>query len=179
MRDTGFRRRLRRLALCAAALVALAGCDRSESERGAPPPPAPDEDLTLLIPSLVDAIQAKQPVFVMDHVSETFKEDGGLDYFDVRALVERFAFRDETVGARLESSEVTPDGDSKRRVSAKVAFALGQRLAKGDSLPEGAVVYALDVVFAKNGPRWQAVGGRYKRVSPPATSPVTPSTETR
>jgi len=176
MRDTGFRRASRLLALFAAALVGLSACDGA-GERKAPPPA--DEDLALLIPSLVDAIQAKQPVFVMDHVAQTFKEDGGLDYYDVRALVERFAFGDGAVGARLEDSEVTPDADGKRRVSAHVAFASGQRLARGESLPEGSVVYALEVVFAKNGPRWQAVGGRYKRVSPPATSPATPSTETR
>jgi len=41
------------------------------------------------------------------------------------------------------------------------------------------VVYALEVEFAKSGPRWEAVGGRYRRVSPPATSPATPETTTR
>jgi hypothetical protein len=174
MRDPGLRRCALAVALCVAALCA---CDGSGSERQ--PIPPPDEDLAQLIPSLVDSVQAKQPLFVMDHVAETFKEERGLDYFGVRALVETFALRDEPVGARLESSEVTPIDDATKRVSARVAFAPGRRLEPGESLPDGAVVYALDVVFAKNGPRWQAVRGSYARVSPPATSPATPSTETR
>jgi len=169
-----------RRALAWAALLALAAC--GPSERDAPSKtatPTPDESLDLLIPSLVDAIQAKQPKFVMDHVAQTFKEDGGLDYYDVRALVEKFAFVEDVVGARLESAKVTPESDGRQRVSARVAFALGERLATGDSLPEGGVIYALEVVFEKSEGRWQAVGGRYKRESPPATSPPTASIATR
>ncbi|MFI5314244.1 MAG: hypothetical protein ACHQ6T_00955 [Myxococcota bacterium] len=178
MSGTERARRLLRAALCALAFAALGACDQRVSEPAAAPPPV-DEDLAVLIPSLVDSIQAKQPAFLMDHVAQSFKEERGLDYFDVRALVERFAYRDDAVGARLESSEVTPDSDGRQRVSARVAFALGQRLAPGAVLPDGAVVYALELVFAKNGPRWQAVRGRYDRVVPPATSAATPSTTTR
>jgi hypothetical protein len=115
----------------------------------------------------------------MDHVSPKFKEDGGLDYYDVRALVETAALRSEVVGARLESSQVTPEPEGRQRVAARVSFALGQRLALGEPLPEGGVVYAIEVVFAKNGAKWEAVGGRYRRESPPVTSPGTPSMATR
>jgi len=172
-------RRSRRLAsaLLAGALCALA-CDASDKAAPATAPSA-DETLEALVPSLVDAIQAKQPVFVLDHLATTFKEDGGLDYYDVRALVEKYAFEPQPIGARLDAIAVTPIGDERRRVSAKVAFAFGQRLAIGAPLPEGGVVYALEVDFAKSGPRWQAVSGSYKRVSPPATSPATPPTSTR
>jgi len=163
--------------LCA--LLALSACERSEGERPAPAAPAVDEDLGRLVPSLVDSIQAKQSTFVMDHVSSKFKEDGGLDYYDVRSLVETAALRSETVGARLESSQVTAEADGRQRVAARVSFALGQRLAAGEPLPEGGVVYAIEVVFAKNGPKWEAVGGRYRRESPPVSSPGTPSTATR
>jgi hypothetical protein len=161
------------------ALLALAGCDRSEGEQPAPSAPARDEDLALLVPSLVDSLQAKQSGFVLDHVSPKFKEDGGLDYYDVRALVEKAALRSEPVGARLETSQVTPEPDGRQRVSARVSFALGQRLAPGDPLPEGGMVYAIEVVFAKNGPKWEAVGGRYRRESPPVTSAEMPSMATR
>ncbi|HXZ85172.1 MAG TPA: hypothetical protein VEI82_06755, partial [Myxococcota bacterium] len=156
-------------------------CDSGERGSGpaTAPPPQAEENLAELVPSLVDALQAKQPAFVLDHVSHAFKEDGGLDYYDVRALVEKYTLGEEPVGARLEQVDVTPESDARQRVAARVSFALGQRLAAGEPLPEGGVVYALEVVFAKDGPRWQAVGGRYRRVSPPATSPGTPDTITR
>lgn len=171
-----------RHALCLAVFLALAGCE--PSSRGDDSPPAEtalaaDEKLDVLIPSLVDAIQAKQPDFVMTHVGTDFKEDGGLDYYGVRALVEKFALGDDPVGARLESVTVTPEADGRQRARTRVAFAAGRRLASGESLPEGGVVYAIEVVFEKREGRWQAVGGRYARESPPATSPPTPPTSTR
>ena len=178
---------MRRSALPAAALLtlaaaALAACDSGEHPASAPPPAAAaqaDESLDALVPSLVDALQAKQTAFVLDHVSRGFKEDGGLDFYDVRALVEKYTLGEAPVGARLEQVELTPESDGRSRVSARVAFALGQRLAAGAPLPQDGVVYALEVEFAKDGPRWQAVGGRYRRVSPPSTSPATPDTSTR
>jgi len=165
--------------LCA--LLALSACDRAEKPSAAAPPesPARDEDLALLVPSLVDSIQAKQSAFVLDHVSPQFKEDGGLDFYDVRALVEKASLRPETVGARLESSQVTAEPDGRQRVAARVSFALGQRLGPGEALPDGGMVYLIEVVFAKNGAKWQAVGGRYRRESPPVTSPAMPSIATR
>lgn len=168
-------------ALACALWLAAAACGPSggESPRAKESKAAVDESLDVLIPSLVDAIQAKQPKFVMDHVAAAFKEDGGLDYYDVRALVEKFALVDDVVGARLESVTVTPGSDGRQRVTARVAFALGQRLATGDSLPENGVVYGLEIEFAKSEGRWQAVGGRYKREVPAATSPPVASTETR
>ncbi len=116
----------------------LCACDRAGEEQPASARIG-EEPLERLLPDLVDAIQAKQPVFVMDHVAEGFKDDRGLDYFGVRSLVESYAFRDEEVGARLESVEVAPAADGQQRVRARVAFALGQRLAAGAALPPGAV----------------------------------------
>ncbi len=145
-----------------AVLVLLFACDRSGEEQPASAPTA-EEQIERVVPDLVDAIQAKQPVFVMDHVAEGFKDDRGLDYFGVRSLVESYAFRDEEVGARLESVEVAPAADGQQRVRARVAFALGQRLAAGAALPPGAVTYSFDLVFAKNGALWQAIGGSYTR----------------
>jgi hypothetical protein len=174
------RRAVSLVAVCA--LLAALACQREETPApaaAAPPAPERDEDLAALVPSLVDSIQAKQSGFVLDHVSPQFKEDGGLDYYDVRALVEKYALAPGTVGARLESSAVTPEADGRQRVVTHVAFASGQRLAKGDPLPVGAVVYQIEVVFAKNGAKWQAVGGRYKRELPPVTSPATLSMSTR
>ena len=81
----------------------------------------------------------------------------------MRALVEGFAFRDDEVGARLESVAITPGENGRQRVAARVSFALGQRLAEGTPLPPGAVTYSLDLVFARDGARWQAVGGSYRR----------------
>lgn len=178
MLELGFRRR----ASCLAVFLALAACEPSSQDDGSPPPattPAADEKLDILIPSLVDAIQAKQPEFVMTHVATDFKEDRGLDYYGVRALVEKFALGDDPVGARLESVEVTPEADVRQRARTRVAFAAGKRLAPGESLPEGSVVYGIEVLFEKREGRWQAVGGRYARESPPATSPPTPPTSTR
>ena len=124
---------------------------------------APDEQIEVLVTALVDAVQAKQPVFVMDHVAGAFKDERGLDYFGVRSLVESFAFRDEEVGARLESLAISPGENGAQRVSARVSFVLGRRLSAGAPLPPGGVTYALELVFAKNGVRWQATGGSYRR----------------
>lgn len=145
--------------------LALAGCGPSEQGKrsaggGAT---AAEEELESVVPALVDAIQAKQPVFVMDHVAEGFKEERGLDYFGVRSLVEAYAFRDEDVGARLESVAITPIDDDERKVEARVAFALGQRIAEGAPLPPGAVTYAFDLVFEKRDSVWRAVAGSYRR----------------
>jgi hypothetical protein len=181
MRGTGARP-IVPCALACALLLVFAACDSSQREAppAAPEAPAADENLDLLIPSLVDAIQAKQPNFVLEHVAQAFKEDGGLDFYDVRALVEKYAFVEDAVGARLESVQVTPQSDGRQLVSARVAFTLGQRLAAGESLPKDSVVYAIDVVFARSEGRWQAVGGRYKRESPPpVTSPPMASIATR
>jgi hypothetical protein len=140
----------------------LFACERASEDQPATAPTA-EERIEVLLSDLVDAIQAKQPVFVMDHVSEGFKDDRGLDYFGVRSLVESYAFRDEEIGARLESVAITPAANGEQRVSARVAFALGQRLAAGAPLPPGAVTYSFDVVFARNGARWQAIAGSYLR----------------
>jgi len=140
----------------------LLGCgDAAEVEP--PPALAAEERIEVLLPGLIDAIQAKQPVFVMDHVATGFVDDRGLDYFGVRSLVETFAFRDDEVGARLESVAITPAENGQQRVAARVSFALGQRLAAGVPLPPGAVTYSLDLVFARDGARWQAVSGSYRR----------------
>jgi hypothetical protein len=129
------------------------------------PPDAPmaEERIEALLPGLIDAIQAKQPVFVMDHVSTAFVDDRGLDYFGVRSLVEAYAFRDDEIGARLESVAITPGENGRQHVAARVSFAVGQRLAEGTPLPPGAVTYALDLVFARDGARWQALSGSYRR----------------
>ena len=122
-----------------------------------------EESIDQLVPALVDAIQAKQPVFVMDHVAPEFVEEGGLDYFGVRSLVEAYAFRDEEVGARLESVSIQPAADGAQAVAARVSFALGQRLSEGAALPASATTYSLDLVFERRGARWQVVRGRYRR----------------
>ena len=139
----------------------LVACGPAGEEK--PPSADAPERIEVLLPDLVDAIQAKQPVFVMDHVAESFKEERGLDYFGVRGLVEAFAFRDEETGARLESVTITPAENGAQRVAARVSFALGQRLEADAPLPPGAVTYAFDLVFARNGARWQAIGGSYRR----------------
>ena len=127
-------------------LLGAAGCDQIErAVAPAESEPATYERIDVLLPDLIDAIQAKQPVFVMDHVSTEFKDERGLDYYGVRSLVESFAFRDDEVGARLESVAITPAEDGRQRVAARVSFALGQRLSEGAPLPPGAVTDALDL----------------------------------
>jgi hypothetical protein len=138
----------------------LLGC--GETDDGAKPGAA-EEQIEVLLPGLIDAIQAKQPVFVMDHVSLEFKDERGLDYYGIRSLVETWAFRDDEVGARLESVAITPAENGRQRVAARVAFAVGQRLAQGAPLPTDAVTYSFDLVFAREGTRWQAVSGSYRR----------------
>ena len=143
-------------------LLALIACFKSEEKQVAPAPAAA-ERIEVLVPELVDAIQAKQPEFILDHLDESFKAEDGLDYFGVRSLVDSYAFRDEEVGARLESVSVTPESDGRQRVKARVSFALGGRLAESAPLPKGAVTYALDLIFELDGTRWQAVAGSYRR----------------
>ena len=142
--------------------VGLLACGQVDVETPGPEAAAP-ERIEVLVPDLVDAIQAKQPGFVMDHVADSFKDDRGLDYFGVRSLVDTYAFHDATVGARLESVAITPAGNGEQRVVARVAFALGARLAPDGPLPQRAVTYAVDLVFARQGARWQAVRGSYRR----------------
>ncbi|MGH7290437.1 MAG: hypothetical protein ACREJT_04455 [Myxococcota bacterium] len=148
--------------LCASLLISACGA----SEESEPAPAAKvvaEEQLERLVPALVDAVQTKQPVFVMDHVAAGFKEARGLDYFDLRSLVESSAFREEPVGARLESLAITPLDADKQRVEARVVFALGRQIAAGSPPPDGAVTYALDVVFEKHDAVWRAVSGSYRR----------------
>jgi len=140
----------------------LAACGPTDEPTPVTPTEA-EEKIEELAPALVDAIQAKQPVFVMDHVAPEFVDEGGLDYFGVRSLVEAYAFRDEEVGARLESVSIQPAADGAQAVAARVSFALGQRLAEGAALPPSATTYSLDLVFERRGARWQAVRGRYRR----------------
>ena len=173
----------------AAALIArqLRGPEpRAPVPGGGPAVLAPgDEVLAELIPQLVDALGRRDTRFVMEHVSTGFKEERGLDYYDVRALVETAVFSDPPLGVRLDRLELTPLGDGSRQIaSANLAFARGQRLLRGAPLPEGAVSYTVEVVFAKAGARWVALTGAYKREPAPAaggaaTAPATPPTDTR
>ena len=148
-------------------------------------PSVTDESLADLVPDLVDALGRRDTRFVMDHVAKNFKEERGLDYYDVRALVETAVLSDPPLGVRLDKLELTPLGDGSRQIaSGTLAFARGQRLLRGAPLPEGAVSYAVEVVFAKDGPRWLALTGTYRREAAPgagsaATAPATPPTDTR
>jgi hypothetical protein len=143
--------------------------------------PMEDEVLANVVPELVDALGRRDTRYVMDHVATGFKEERGLDYYDVRALVETAAFSEQPLGARLEDLELTPIGDGGRQIAkARISFARGRRLVRGEPLPEGAVTYAVEAVFAKDGPRWVALTGTYRRESgPAATAPPTPPTATR
>ena len=114
----------------------------------------------------------------MDHVSTSFKEERGLDYYDVRALVEMAAFSQPPIAVRLDELQLTPVGDARALAAATLSFARGQPLAPGP-LPVGAVTYAVEAVFAKDGARWVALTGTYRRASAPATPPATPPTTTR
>ena len=146
---------------------------------------ATDEVLADLVPDLVAALGRRDTRFVMDHVATGFKEERGLDYYDVRALVETAVLSEPPLGVRLDKLELTPLGDGSRQIATgSLAFARGQRLLRGAPLPEGAVSYAVEVVFAKQGPRWLALTGTYRREpapgsEPAATAPATPPTDTR
>ena len=139
---------------------------------------AEDEVLADVVPELVDALGRRDTRFVMDHVATGFKEERGLDYYDVRALVETAAFGEQPLGTLLEDLELTPIGDGGRQIArARISFARGHRLLRGEPLPDGAVTYAVEAVFAKDGPRWVALTGTYRRES--VTAPPTPATATR
>jgi hypothetical protein len=144
---------------------------------------AQDETLADVVRELVDALGRRDTRFVMEHVATGFKEERGLDYYDVRALVETAAFSDQPLGARLEDLELTPIGDGGRQIArARISFARGHRLAAGEPLPEGAVSYAVEAVFAKDAGRWVALTGTYRResaVGAGAPAPPTPPTTTR
>ncbi len=141
---------------------------------------AQDEALAELVPALVAALGRGETSFVMDHVSTSFKEERGLDYYDVRALVEMAALSAPPVAVRLDELQLTPVGDARAIASATLSFARGQPLAQDAPLPAGAVTYAVEAVFAKDGARWVALTGTYRRASAPAaTTPATPPTTTR
>jgi hypothetical protein len=142
--------------------------------------PAEDEALADLLPALVAALGRGETSFVMEHVSTSFKEERGLDYHDVRALVEMAAFSEPPVAVRLDELKLTPIGDARAIATATLSFARGQPLPAGAPLPAGGVTYAVEAVFAKDGPRWVALTGTYRRESvAPATTPGTPPTSTR
>ena len=170
---------------CALALIARElrqrqpeTASRSAAAQGAAT--AQDEDLAELLSALVAALGRGETSFVMDHVSTAFKEERGLDYYDVRALVEMAAFSEPPLSVRLDELKLTPVGDARAIANATLSFARGQHLAPGAPLPEGAVTYAVDAVFAKDGQRWVALTGSYRReASPAATAPSTPPTATR
>src|SRR5262249_12744278 len=135
-----------------------------------------EESLADLVPELIDALGRRDTRFVMEHVSTSFKEERGLDYYDVRALVETAVLSDPPLGVRLEHLELTPLGDGSRQIaSGTLAFARGQRLLRGTALPQDAVSYLVDVVFAKPDQRWVALTGTYRRESAsPEAGPVSP-----
>ena len=142
--------------------------------------PSQDEALAELLPALVAALGRGETSFVMDHVSTSFKEERGLDYYDVRALVEMAAFAKPPIAVRLDELQLTPVGDARAIAAATLSFARGQALGPGAPLPADAVTYMVEAVFAKDGARWVALTGTYRRASAPAaTTPATPPTTTR
>ena len=160
---------------CAVALIAREvrqrqpeAASRAAAAQGAAT--AQDEALSDLLPALVAALGRGETSFVMDHVSTSFKEERGLDYYDVRALVEMAAFSEPPLGVRLDELQLTPVGDARAIANATLSFARGQPLAAGAPLPDGAVTYAVEAVFAKDGPRWVALTGTYRRASSPAAT---------
>ncbi|MGH9887679.1 MAG: hypothetical protein ACREBE_19265 [bacterium] len=143
--------------------VVFSSCGAGEQSALPAAAPAVDEQLEVVVPAIVDALQSKQAEFVMSHVGSSFAEERGLDYFDVRSLVESYTLRDESLGARLESVALTPLSADTQRVEARVTFTRGQQLAEGVAPPAGAVTYAFDLVFAKRAGVWQARSGSYRR----------------
>jgi hypothetical protein len=163
--------------LAGALAVRWSGVLERHESPAARPEPVSEERLDELLPSLVGAVQDKEVGYLLDHVAPSFKEQGGLDFYAIRALLQQYALGKEPIGARLESYSVAPESDAHQRVTCQVSFVRGQKLT-GDpklALPEGAVTYALDLVFERDGLRWRAVSGSYKRESP-RTEPGTPAT---
>ena len=131
----------------------------------AAPVPTPEEEIRAVMSDLIEAIEARVPGEVLEHVAFEFEAQDGVGYPEVQSLVLTYLLRDEVLGARLEQLEIEPAGqDAARRVRARVAFVRGTRLAQSQvPLPFEAVEYDFDLIFARRGGDWQAVSGSYQR----------------
>jgi hypothetical protein len=131
-----------------------------------PTPTDPLAEVRALVEELVMAIEERTPAMILSHVAFEFRTDDGLTYPDVQSIVMEYLIPESTLGARVQSLDVTGgDASDEVRAQARVRFARGAHLS-GRTLPPppGSVVYAFEVWFRRFEGEWQAVRGRYRRV---------------
>ena len=157
--------------------LALLGC------RTEPSPPV-EQELRRALEDMVDAIEAGDPERLMHYVAFDFSEEGGLDYAGVQSLVMTFLLAPQPPGARLENFSVEPvassekgEGEEVRQVRVQLLFTRATSLRDPyRSVPPGAVRYEIDLGFTRRPRGWQAVRGRYSRLSGATTMPAVPET---
>ena len=143
--------------LCVLGSLAMGACQQTPTD--------PVAEVRALLDDLVEAVEARTPQVILSHVAFEFRTDDGLTYPDVQSIVLEYLIPEETLGARLESAEVTVgDAPDEVRSEARVRFARGARLSRRSlPPPPGSVVYAFEIWFRKIEGEWQAIRGRYQR----------------
>jgi hypothetical protein len=120
-----------------------------------------------LIDEIVEAVEGRRPQVVLDYLAFDFRSNDGLTYPDVQSILLEYLIPERTIGARLESLDLTPGAGSEEiRARAAIRFARGTRLSdRALPPPPGSVLYDFDILFRRLAGEWRAVRGGYERRS--------------
>jgi hypothetical protein len=133
----------------------------------APPAEDPVGEVRRLLDELVEAVEEHQPQLILSRVAFDFRSDDGLTYADVQSITLEYLIPEGTIGAQLQSVDVTPgDAPDEIRARTTVRFARGARLSDRNlPPPPDSVLYEFEILFRKIEGDWRAIRGRYERES--------------
>ncbi len=132
-----------------ALLLLLASCART----------GPEEALRARVASLVEAIGAREPAAVQQHLAGDFIGNAGLDRDGARRLMVGFALRHRDIGVTLGPLEVGLAGEQ-----ATVQATAVLRGGSGSGLPERAQVYEVESGWRLEDGDWMLVSVRWAPV---------------
>jgi hypothetical protein len=140
------------LLLVAFVLFSAVSCRRGQT----------DEDLIRgMIGDAVDAAVTKDIKGVIEHVSDTYKDEYGNDRDALKGLLFVYFRQYERINVYVRESEISVDGD-RAEANVKVVFTGGESLEDlGDMVPSSGGGYLLEMKLKKEGGDWKVTRSRW------------------
>jgi hypothetical protein len=121
-----------------------------------------DEELILgMIDDAVDAAVAKDIKGVMEHVSDSYKDEYGNDRDALKGLLFVYFRQYERINVYVRETEISVEGD-RAEAAVKVVFTGGESLEDiGDMVPSSGGGYLLEMMLKKEDGDWKVTRSRW------------------
>jgi len=121
-----------------------------------------DEELILgMIDDAVDAAVAKDIKGVMEHVSDSYKDEYGNDRDALKGLLFVYFRQYDRINVYVRETEITVEGD-RAEAAVKVVFTGGESLEDiGDMVPNSGGGYLLEMTLEREDGDWMVVRSRW------------------